>query len=179
MKASRLRRRQQRRDPVKWTPLARAALVPLSEAEIRSRIEATRRDFPNITEATVRATLAEVQQDTVWRNDLYQVHVRDIAATSAGMPRMVCLSARRLDRGPLNDWRHMQRIKNQLVGPECEGVELYPAESRLIDTANQRFLWVVADPTFRWPFGFNQGRHVSSESTGGAVQRPIEDDNAP
>jgi hypothetical protein len=37
----------------------------------------------------------------------------------------------------VHDWRDLQRIKNQLVGPECEAVELYPAESRKVDTANQ------------------------------------------
>ena len=28
-------------------------------------------------------------------------------------------------------------IKNLIVGPEHEGFEIYPAESRLVDTANQ------------------------------------------
>jgi hypothetical protein len=53
----------------------------------------------------------------------------------------------------LRDWRHFQAIKNQLVGEECEAVELYPAESRLMDLCNKYHLWCCKDPTFRVPFG--------------------------
>jgi hypothetical protein len=41
---------------------------------------------------------------------------------------MVCLSAKRVDREPLQDWRVLQEIKNALVGEECEAIELFPAE---------------------------------------------------
>ena len=51
-------------------------------------------------------------------------------------------------------WREFQRIKDELVGSENEGVELYPAAGRLVDTADQYHLWVAADPAFRFPFGF-------------------------
>lgn len=65
------------------------------------------------------------------------------------------LSFKRIDRSHLaHDWRDMQRIKNELVGPECEAIELFPAESRLVDTSNQYHLFVVTDPEFRFPFGF-------------------------
>jgi hypothetical protein len=57
-------------------------------------------------------------------------------------------------------WREFQRIKNDLVGPENEGVEIFPAESRLVDTADQYHLWVAADAGFRFPFGFDSGRLV-------------------
>jgi hypothetical protein len=51
----------------------------------------------------------------------------------------------------------MQRIKNELSGTATEAVELYPAESRLADTANQYHLWCV-EPGVHFPFGFNDGR---------------------
>ena len=51
----------------------------------------------------------------------------------------------------------MQRIKNELCGTETEAVEIYPAESRLADTANQYHLWCV-EPGVHFPFGFNDGR---------------------
>lgn len=51
-------------------------------------------------------------------------------------------------------WREYQQIKNQLVGPENEGVELFPAQSRVTDLADQYHLWVVADEHVRFPFGF-------------------------
>jgi hypothetical protein len=74
--------------------------------------------------------------------------------------------------------RHFQRIKNEVVGPECEAVELYPAESRLVDTATQFHLWVISDPNYRWPIGYNEGRVISGRSGGGAVQRPFEEEGA-
>lgn len=95
-----------------------------------------------------------------------------------GQVAVVHLSIRRVDRAPARDWRDLQRIKNQLVGPECEGIELYPAESRLLDSANQFHLWVAKDPGWRFPFGYFDGRIVSSESGGGAVQRPLDEEAA-
>jgi hypothetical protein len=41
-------------------------------------------------------------------------------------------------------------------------VELYPAESRLMDTSNKYHLWAITDPTFRFPFG-SASRHVHDE----------------
>ena len=63
------------------------------------------------------------------------------------------------NRGRL--WHEFQQIKNELVGPDNEGVELFPAEDRLVDTADQYHLWIVADPTYRFPFGYSDGRLVT------------------
>ena len=69
---------------------------------------------------------------TYWINDIYQVAVHELG------DKAVHLNIRRRDGGPiLRDWRHFQLIKNQLIGEECEAVELYPAESRLVDTTEQ------------------------------------------
>jgi hypothetical protein len=57
------------------------------------------------------------------------------------------------DRSPMTDWRGKQEIKNQLCGPEREGFELYPAESRLVDTSNQYHIWVMPEGV-TIPFGF-------------------------
>jgi hypothetical protein len=64
------------------------------------------------------------------------------------------LSIRPLDPSQPRLWNEFQQIKNELVGDENEGVELFPAESRLTDLADQYHLWVAADPAFRFPFGF-------------------------
>ena len=86
---------------------------------------------------------------------------------------MVHLNIRRVDGYPGRDWRHFQAIKNQLVGRECEAVELYPAESRLTDTSNKYHLFCVADPTFRFPFGFEtRDVQYGDETEGGLRQRP-------
>jgi len=109
-----------------------------------------------------REPIAEIH-----RNELYQVRIRRNSV-------MIHLSIKRLDKEPIHDWRDLQRIKNELVGPENEGVELFPAESRLHDTANQYHLWVFLDPTFRFGFGFSNGRRVTNKSFLGARQRPME-----
>ena len=113
-----------------------------------------------------------VREQEVWMNDIYQVNVRR-GRDHVGGPNfhtVVALSIKRIDKQPITDWRDKQEIKNQLVGPECEGIELYPAESRVVDTANQYWVWCIDDPTFRFRYGFEIGLK-STESGGGAVQR--------
>lgn len=73
-----------------------------------------------------------------------------------------------MDGSARHDWRDFQRIKNELVAPEAEAVELFPAESRLVDTANHYHLWVF--PEYRFPFGM-QAREVSGPQPG-VDQRP-------
>jgi hypothetical protein len=104
----------------------------------------------------------------VFVNDRYTVYAEEVRTSLGGLAlRLVYLSIKRNDRGVVRDWRDLQAIKNAIVGFECEGVELYPAESRLVDAANQYHLFVVADPSFRWPFGFTE-REVSGPVTAGA-----------
>lgn len=110
--------------------------------------------------------------DWVAVNGMFTVMARKLAPDRSGMPEGVHLSIRRNDRDAIHDWRHLQRIKNELLGAEWEGVELYPAESRKVDAANQFHLWCWP---FRLPFGF-QERDVSDDveraAAVGARQRP-------
>lgn len=160
-------------------PLQRAT-TPQKEGEIvlqslRSKWHnndpLVRSTFPQIKESeAVRAMQAyiddEIYGGEVFLNETYQVSMRE------RQPGLVHLSIKRVDRQPIFDWRDMQQIKNQLVGSECEGVQLFPAESRLVDTSNQYHLWVAKDPKFRFPFGFN-GRFVTNDSLGKSVNRPL------
>lgn len=115
-----------------------------------------------------------------WMNDLYVVIAKPIGADSTVAkfaPRVgvgTHLSIRRQDRAACRDWRHFQQIKNQLCGPEREAVELYPAESRLVDGANQFHLWVMPEG-LRVPVGWMGPRAVAGpgEAMFGAVQRPL------
>jgi hypothetical protein len=91
---------------------------------------------------------------TDWRgfyNGKYQVQMRP-SQDNAGRA-MVILAIRREDRKPIFDWRDVQWIKNQLLGPEIEAVQLFPAESRLVDTANQYYVFAYVDAGVL-PFGF-------------------------
>lgn len=69
--------------------------------------------------------------------------------------QVVHLMVRRHDEGPIREWTHMQRIKNELVGPERVAVEVYPAQSEVVDQANMYHLWVLPEG-FRLPFGLEK-----------------------
>lgn len=126
-----------------------------------------RASFPQATAPEAYAALEEFMKWTferpTFRNDLYQVTVYDDG-------HIVHLSIKRNDREPIHDWRDLQEIKNQLVGAENEAIEIYPAESKRVDSANQYHLWVFKDPTYRIPIGF-QTRLVSEDTIGLSKQR--------
>jgi hypothetical protein len=108
----------------------------------------------------------------MWGNEIYVVVVRRTAEGHVGS-----MSIRRRDRRSPRDWRHFQAIKDQLAGPDAEAVELYPAQNRLVDTANQFWLWCLP-PGERFPLGFNERRvrdAVSEQDETGAAQRPFDD----
>lgn len=59
---------------------------------------------------------------------------------------------------------------------------LYPVESRLMDTANQYYIYVFVDPWVQIPVGYDTGRNVrgaEESARDGAVQRDLEDDSLP
>jgi hypothetical protein len=130
----------------------------------------------------VQARLKEagLMPDQVYRNNLYEVQVRLVRPYQDDGETMVWLSIKRIDREPIDQdhWRILQKIKNQILGPECEGVELFPAESRLVDTSNQYHLFCHPDPGARFPFGFNE-RLVMEKPMYGAKQRPWSDADRP
>lgn len=109
-----------------------------------------------------------------WVNNFYQVS-KYPPRVHPEMGRIVHLSICRLDRAAVHDWRHLQRIKNELVGPQIEAIELYPAEARLVDAANQFHLWCFPDvPVI--PVGFTERLVLDERRINGleaSVQRPF------
>lgn len=154
-----------------WTPFVKGALPPVEEAVILDQAQASGKPVEEI-----RAMYAAIErEERIWINSRYQVNIREVTSDNGkpSSPPVLHLSIKRRDKQPIHDWRDLQRIKNELVGPECEAVEIYPAESRLVDTSNQFHLWVFNDPAFRFPLGFNE-RLVLERPGGHAVQRPFE-----
>lgn len=146
--------------PLPWTPLRSVPHGPVSEKQIADACK-----VHGCTEAEARAMFQRIiEQETLWVNDSYQVSVRDLG--EGGWH----LSIKRIDQEPVHDWRDLQRIKNEILGPECEAVELYPAEDRKVDAANQYHLWGSGDPEFRFGFGFTE--RLVSHDTGSHYQRP-------
>lgn len=123
----------------------------------------------------IAANMDPDEEMEVWGNDRYVVHVdRDEAGNVSA------LSIRRHDRKAARDWRDFQRIKSQLAGPEVEGVELYPAESRVVDTTNQFHIWCVP-PDVKIAIGWEHGMR-SDPGEGpdiGSVQRPFDEADPP
>jgi hypothetical protein len=121
-------------------------------------------------EFTLRQVVARSEAKEYWNNDKYQVAIFE-ADTEEGFPPMWHLSIKRHDRAPVFNWRDIQTLKNELIGPENEAVQLFPAESRLVDGANQYHLFVLKDPKIRFPFGF-PNRMVTDETLGKSRNRP-------
>ena len=133
---------------------------------------------------------ALIKNETLWFNSHYVVHRHLMEGTEDGA---IHLSIRDNKRRAVRDWRHFQRIKNELAGYEREAIEIFPPESQLVDTANQYHLFVLPKG-ISTPFTWKEGRHVDStghsdetkawvaskgidpETISGAVQRPYEED---
>lgn len=144
-----------------WTPFG---MMEVSEEQIQETAKAH-----NLPEGYVRG----VMEGEVWVNNKYQVLLRRLPPPIPHFAPVIWLSIKRRDKMPARDWRDFQRIKNELVGPEYEAIELYPAESRLMDTSNQYHLYVIDDPTYRFPFGVHE-RLVQEHPGGRAKQRAFQ-----
>ena len=102
------------------------------------------------------------KSNAVFVNSIYQVSVWYQDHPTFGL--VAHLSFKTHDRQPRHDWREMQRIKNELCGEECEAIEIYPSEARLVDTSNQYHLYVFKD--FKIPLGFNERLVSEGDGTG-------------
>jgi hypothetical protein len=157
-----------------WMPLRPVDAKPWDDAKRAAlRADTIRRGL--IPDDELDAFLANSERDAmeheVWGNDRYLVHVERREDGSVHN-----LSLRRGDRKPIRDWRDLQRIKNEIAGYECEAVELFPADSRLVDSANQYWLWCLP-PGQEFPFGFTT-RFTGNAEVAGSRQRPVPADGS-
>jgi hypothetical protein len=131
-----------------------------------------RMDFVRLVESLVAAEAAEVdrweplRQDMTkpgwWGNNILSVHVSHHGD-------VVHIEYHRRDRAPIRDWRVGQRLKNQLAGPEYEGIEIYPAESRVVDESNEFHIWCVP---WQLPYGFDQESRLTQDQIDSAPGGP-------
>lgn len=126
--------------------------------------------------------------DTMRRAKLYVSEHYQVAidkSTPHGWRGMLIwhLSIKRLDKQPIMDWRDLQAIKTQLCGAEAEALQLFPAESRKVDTSNQYHLWVLMKgpgghfPTI--PIGWQTQMVLDETATGKAKQRALDGEETP
>lgn len=165
-------------DDADFLPLVRSSLVPLTPeqraATVRHFMKNGGMDREEAHAAAEEARKREEEAE-IWASPQYTVMVYRDCGVQEGWPPMDWLSIRRDDRAARMDWRHKQEIKNQLCGPDREGVELFPNEERLTDTSNQYHLWVLREPGIVFPFGFAHRMvlDVDPETAAmGAKQRP-------
>lgn len=105
----------------------------------------------------------------VFVNDQYQVTMAPpfLGHFPMGAPvPMVHLSIIPLNGQPVRSWSDLQAIKNELVGAENFAVEVYPAESRLVDCGANYHLWVALSPDHQPTFGWDKRKvlHDSRDS---------------
>lgn len=175
---------------IKLLTVARRALVPGGESRVYDAVRGAMREVAKATNvcegnagdvewtafraADVTDPRVEAQPGHVgtFINSLYQVQVREFDSDISDGTMWLAIVRR--DRTATHDWRHFQRIKNELIGPECEAVEVYPAEGRLVDTNNQYHLFVFPVGVLV-PLGYAE-RDVADGNTEGTMhtQRPFD-----
>lgn len=127
-------------------------------------------------EQQIRDLYHDFRKEEVWINNEYQVNIRKDIPAFDDQIILWHLSIKRLDKEPLHDWRDLQQIKNMLVGVDYEAVELYPSESRKVDSANQYHLWVFYKEMSSTeipvlPFGWTTRYVKEHDIASGAKQR--------
>jgi len=90
-------------------------------------------------------------EDAAATNGVYTVAISWLGAMDGGA--YFCLIVERNDGSALMDWTSLQAVKNAILGPDAEAVELYPAQSRVRDEAHRRWLWAVVGK--RFPIGID------------------------
>lgn len=108
---------------------------------VSRRIKPSRPYDPMVQQDTA-GTQAEEDGMEIWGNRLYTASVmRWEDGWPLGGGPWVKIGIHCQDGEARHDWREMQAIKNDIVGPDWEAVELFPAEARLVDPSNMYILW--------------------------------------
>ncbi len=76
--------------------------------------------------------------DHVRKNRVFSVLIRDVGSA-------IHLAISSLS-GERPSWREMQRIKDELAGPDTTAVEVYPPRDEIVDGADMFHLWVLFGP---------------------------------
>ena len=147
-----------------WQPLLKDAewFREQQRVQVATMIKA---QHPDITDSQID----DLMNDETWGNDRYTVTVHFLDGDRDGFVEITIHNHRRTTHIP---WRHLQQIKNEVLGADREAVQLFPAEDRLVDTANA--YWLYAYPVGKAPMrnrrtkvGMDHGRNVGYEMPDG------------
>jgi len=81
-----------------------------------------------------------------WSNDRYAVQYLKRNGFEV-------LMVRRHDGGSDYPWRDLQRIKDEVMGPDREAVQVFPKKSEIVDSANMAHIWLIHEDS-RLPYTF-------------------------
>ena len=100
-------------------------------------------EFEKVYPMQQDGTPVELEEgEQYWRNSFYLVLVKELDP-SEGMTGAVRLDIRHNQDKAIREWKHLQRIKNELVGEEREGMEIFPPQSMIADMSNTHHLFVA------------------------------------
>ncbi len=107
-----------------------------------------RRTFaPDQVRNTVMARMLCAYVNRVYSVQVYECEVEELGIVTH-------LALRRHDTLMPRAWSDLQRIKDELVGPERVAVEVFPKRTQLVDVANMAHLWVFPEG-YELPFGLH------------------------
>jgi hypothetical protein len=78
----------------------------------------------------------------IYQNSRYTVMINDNHPTTKGPASLAYVSPHAIGRDVF--WKDLQRIKNEIYGPETVAVQYFPKESELVDIVN--VYWLVVFP---------------------------------
>ena len=143
-----------------WQPLAKDPEA-YRESKRAQVAKMARAQFPDLSDKAID----DLMSDETWGNDRYTVSVHYIGGDRDGF---VEIAVHNHNRTPHVPWRHLQQIKNEVVGADREAIQLFPAEDRLVDNANE--YWIYVYPRGQAPMrkrgikiGMDRGRSVHYE----------------
>lgn len=80
--------------------------------------------------------------ETYWRNSFYLVFRKELEP-EVGLQGSVLLRIRHNQDKAIREWKHLQRIKNELAGSEREATEIFPPQSMVTSMDNEHHLFVT------------------------------------
>jgi len=85
-----------------------------------------------------------------YQNGHYIVMINDNCETTKGTA--IKAMVQKVNNMPLvNHWSEMQKIKNEIFGPETVAIEYYPAQSELTDMANIYWMFIYPSDVLPLP----------------------------
>jgi hypothetical protein len=139
------------------------------------RLAQLHQELPSLPWDPLRHLRNETDPETgayeVWTNARYTVSVRRYKkGFFLNNGPYIILGITASDESARHDWRDFQACKSDICGPEWEGIELYPAESRLQDPSNRFYLWCCPKGLLKFGGTF---RDIRTPEEAIAPQRPF------